>query len=193
MRIVPAVGSSRPAISRSSVVLPPPDGPTRTASSPSATCRLPSPTAPPPGGATLGIPSRATAAIRRSREMGAADGEVAEEFDRGVPGVGGVGVRPRAGGHVGAVGLAAHRRKPAAVRGPPDQDDGRVEIRRLHQVSVLAGGLHRPLALLEPERRNRLHRYPRGTLSGPYGARAYEAAAPAATRRTRRARRAKQG
>jgi hypothetical protein len=37
MRIVPSLMSSSPAIIRSAVVLPQPDGPTRTRNSPSAT------------------------------------------------------------------------------------------------------------------------------------------------------------
>ncbi len=45
IEIVPALISSSPAIIRSNVVLPHPEGPTRTVNSPSAICRLRSCTA----------------------------------------------------------------------------------------------------------------------------------------------------
>ena len=50
MAMVPAVASSKPAINRNVVVLPQPDGPTRTISSPSATCTFSSRTASTPFG-----------------------------------------------------------------------------------------------------------------------------------------------
>src|ERR1700726_1317020 len=51
--MAPAVTSSSPAIIRSAVVLPHPDGPTRTSSSPSSTCRFSDLTAVVPSGYCL--------------------------------------------------------------------------------------------------------------------------------------------
>ena len=57
MKMVPAVTSSRPATRRSAVVLPHPDGPTSTISSPSAIDRSSDLTAVVPSGNCLVMPS----------------------------------------------------------------------------------------------------------------------------------------
>src|SRR5579859_6093021 len=62
MRIVPPVTSSRPATMRSAVVLPQPDGPTSTISSPSAMDRSSPLTAVVPSGNCLVMPSSTIAA-----------------------------------------------------------------------------------------------------------------------------------
>ena len=61
MDTVPAVGSSSPATIRSAVVLPHPEGPSRTRSSPSATSRWRSSTASTPSNALL-TPAKLTRA-----------------------------------------------------------------------------------------------------------------------------------
>src|SRR5579883_929891 len=61
--MVPEVGCSRPAIRRSVVVLPHPEGPTRVSSSPGATVRLRSRTAATPFGKILVTCSRTTSDI----------------------------------------------------------------------------------------------------------------------------------
>src|SRR5580765_6101263 len=63
IRISPSVSSSRPAVSRSTVVLPEPDGPTRTSSSPSAISRSTWSTATVPSSKTLVTPSSVTLPI----------------------------------------------------------------------------------------------------------------------------------
>ena len=63
MRIVPSVTSSSPATMRSAVVLPHPDGPTSTISSPSAMDRSSPRTAMVPSGNCLVMPSSTIAAI----------------------------------------------------------------------------------------------------------------------------------
>src|ERR1051326_4119877 len=62
-QIVPSETSSRPATMRRAVVLPHPDGPTRTRNSASATSRLSSATARTPFGYTFETRSRVTVAI----------------------------------------------------------------------------------------------------------------------------------
>ena len=63
IRIVPAVGFSRPAISRSAVVFPQPDGPTRMRNSPSPMPSVRSSTANVPPGNSLLTFSNATSAM----------------------------------------------------------------------------------------------------------------------------------
>src|SRR5262245_45843099 len=63
--IVPEVAFSNPAIRRSAVVLPHPEGPTRTRNSPSGTSRETSATAQIPPGNSLVTPSRETCAMAR--------------------------------------------------------------------------------------------------------------------------------
>src|SRR5581483_10491201 len=58
MRISPDVASSRPPTIRSTVVLPEPDGPTRTRNSPSATSRSSAETATAPPGNSLVTPAK---------------------------------------------------------------------------------------------------------------------------------------
>src|SRR5436190_8131482 len=66
MRISPPLSSSSPAVSRSTVVLPEPDGPTRTSSSPSAISRSTLSTATMPPGNVFVMPARVTSAISAS-------------------------------------------------------------------------------------------------------------------------------
>src|SRR5215467_16032115 len=66
MVIVPEVAFSCPAIRRSAVVLPQPDGPTRTRNSPSGTSSDTSSTARTPPGNSLVIPSSETCAMAGS-------------------------------------------------------------------------------------------------------------------------------
>src|SRR2546426_2684181 len=68
MRMVPAVASSRPAIRRSTVDFPQPEGPTRTMSSPSSIASVKSDSARVPPGYTLSTCSSSTRAIARSVE-----------------------------------------------------------------------------------------------------------------------------
>src|SRR3954470_5957610 len=63
MRISPSVSSSRPAVRRRTVVLPEPDGPTSTSSSPSSISRSTPSTATAPPGKTLVTPWSVTSAI----------------------------------------------------------------------------------------------------------------------------------
>src|SRR5919206_2456193 len=66
IRISPSVSSSSPAVRRSTVVLPEPDGPTSTSSSPSAISRSTASTATVPPGKTLVTSLRTTSAIATS-------------------------------------------------------------------------------------------------------------------------------
>src|SRR5581483_10993734 len=87
MRITPALGTSSPAISRSVVVLPQPEGPTRTSSSPSATLRHRSWTARTPLGYVLPTRSRATSAIDAKVTEVAASCQVGEDVEAGHSGI----------------------------------------------------------------------------------------------------------
>src|SRR5918993_4461250 len=116
IEMVPAVTSSSPAIMRSRVDLPHPDGPTSTSSSPSATSRSTS----------------STAATRPSYDLVAP--RMAMSATGGPPGVGGdrageqsgdglaAGARRTVGGDAGGT----PRRRGAGRGGPPHVDDHRI-------------------------------------------------------------------
>src|SRR6186997_1220494 len=76
---LPSVMSSSPAIIRSAVDLPQPEGPTRIMNSPSPTSRLMSLTASEPSAKTLVIPSRVISDIAGSLSLDGPGGEAGDD------------------------------------------------------------------------------------------------------------------
>src|SRR5438034_8421396 len=138
MRIVPVEASSSPASTRSAVVLPDPDGPTRIMNSPSPMRRSRSCTAAVPSGKTLLTPSKASGAMpsaplrphpgdevaipEAAALRDAALGLVVDVDDPEAPGVAVLPLevvqeRPRAvAAHVGAVGQRLRQRDQVAAQ-----------------------------------------------------------------------------